>query len=266
MRRPSFDLFAFALGIYAGAVALVAVAMATDWKFVAWVPLAIAGGVSLVTFTFTATRTNPVVWIVEHRVHFVLAFAPVVPIFVVLGANAVGVVPTEIFDDWLLPILLLLLVVLFFHTATLRRYITVLREQESVLAEWTARADSWYKLRVRALSLVGGVIVFIGGLYFSPGFEFWGGFVGTLAGMLFGLALFAGRRRHYILFERGLVVQDSKAVGGRYIPVNRLRSVTRSEHALTIYRRIPWPVPFRSSIEAMQNPDTIESALREQLG
>lgn len=266
MRRPSLDLFALALGVYAGVVALVAVAMTTDFELFARIPLAAAVVVALVVFGFAAMRTDLVVRVVEYRIYSVLAFASAVPLFSVLVAHEVGIVPADVLGDWLLPAFLLLLAVLFLHTTAFRQYITTLREREIVLAEWTASADSQYKLGVRVPSFVGGVVVFIAGLRFSIGFEFWGAFVGTVAGLLFGLALFAGRRRHYILSERGLVVQDSKAVGGKYVPINRVRSVTRSERALTIYRRVPWPFPFRSSITAIRDPDTVESTLREQLG
>lgn len=265
MRRPSFDSFAFALGVYAGAVALVAVSAVTKRSLLARMPLAIAIVVLLVVFGLAAMRTNLVAWTVENHIHSVLALVPAVPTLAVMVAVSFGVdlVPTT--DEWIVNLFPLLLAGLFMYVVAMRRYIAYLREHERVLAEWTAPPDTRYIWVIRTVAVIGAVVVIVCGLVISFDFGEVTTFFGIFGGLLLGWALAVGRRRQYTLFESGLAVRASGTINGMFVSLGRLRSVSRSKRALTIRRRLPWPFSFRSSVTAIQNPDAIESTLRERI-
>ena len=266
MRHPSFDSLAVALGVYASAVVLVVTAEATGAGLLARTPLVAAVVALLVGFAVATTRTNLVVWMVENRLYAVLALAPTVVAFFIMFADVFSIVADTTVFDWLLDTLLSVLAGLLVYVVTMRRYAAHLREHERVLAEWTAEPDARYRWAVKGALLITGLVFVVGSFMtvFLFGAEVY--FFAVFGGMFLGYAFVAGRTKRYTLFESGLVLEASGVVSGAFVPLGQLRSVACSERALTIYRGLPWPFPFRCSIGDLDDPSAIESTLREQLG
>lgn len=266
MRRPPIDAFDLALGVYVGTVALVTAAAVTGRGLLTRLPFVVAIAALLVGSSITATRTNPVVWLVERRLHSALVFAPTAPLLAVMVGASFGVISFETTLLWLQYLLPLAVAGLFMAVVAMRRYVAHIREHERVLAEWTAEPDARYKWGVRTLLFVGAVAFIVGSFMISLEFDTETTFLASFGGVFIAYAAFTGRERRYTLFETGLVVHTSGTMNGVFVPLGRLRSVTRSDRVLTIHRRLPWPIPFRCSLAAIGDPDTVESTLRERLG
>ena len=203
---------------------------------------------------------------VETRLYAVLALAPSALVFPIAIVELSGIVGERAILDWLLYALPLVLVGFLLYIVAMRRYIAHLREHERVLVEWTAQADTRYRWVVRGLLFVISITFIIGGFVAIFSFDTETDFLPIFGGMFLGYAIAAGRTKRYTLFESGLALRASGTVSGAFVPIERLRSVARSDRALTIYRGLPWPFPLRSSIANLENPDEVESVLRDRLG
>lgn len=265
MRRPSFDSLALAIGLFAGTVVFVGVVTATGVHFLAPTPLVTGIITLLVVAGIATTRTNLVSWIVDHRIHTTLALGMSVITAVVGILVSFGIVPSETGNRLLLVILAPLIAAFLVYITTIRRYEAYLRDHERVLAEWTAAPDTRYKRIVRGLSLVGAAVFFVGGVLIVLELDTEASFIGPLAGVLLGRAAVIGRYRRYTLYGNGLVIRVSGSVSGLFVPRDQLRSVSRSERALTIRRGLPWPLPIRCSTADLDDPSELEATLRERI-
>ena len=266
MRRPSFDSFALALGVHASTVTFVAVAATTETGFLDVSSVVAAVVVFVVVAGVATTRTNLVVWTVERRLQVLLTLVPTTPLFAIMIADSVNVVTDGIALTWIPYALLPALTGLVVFAVAQRRYEAYLREHERVLAEWTAVPDARYRRVVRVTLFAVCMTLIIGGFVAALTSNREIGYLPAFGGALLGYAFVAGRTKRYTLFESGLVIRASGAASGAFVPIRNLRSVTRSERALTVYRGLPWPFPIRCSISSLENPHTVESALRERLG
>ncbi|EMA53389.1 MULTISPECIES: hypothetical protein [Halococcus] len=261
MRRPPIDAFDLALGVYAGAVVLVTATAATGRGLFTRLPFVAAIAALLVVSGVAASRTDPDVWPVERRLHSVLGFAPTAPLLAVMVGASFGVISFSATLGWLRYLLPPAVAGLVVGVVAMRCYVAHVR----VLVEWNAEPDARYKWGVRAAWLVGAVVVIVGSFVTALEFETETTFLASFGGVFVAYALVTGRERQYALFESGLVVRRSGALGEAFVPLERLHSIARSDHALTIHRRLPWPIPFRCSIATLRDPDAVESMLRERL-
>ncbi|WP_049902964.1 hypothetical protein [Halococcus agarilyticus] len=269
MRRPSFVWFDLALGLYGGTIALVAAAALTGSTLFDWLIVGTGVAVSLVVTVFAASRSNLVSWFVQRRLHTLVAVVSVALVAFNLVADSADIVSVTVTTDGLWSIVLLIVAGMIVHITAIRGYAVRMHEHGHVLAEWTAPPDRRYVWMVRVASLVGGIVFVVGGLGFAIEFHLptlFTTMAGSVGGILLAHAFVVGRDRHYTLLESGLVTQRAKTINKQFVPAAQLRTVARSDRALTIRRGLPWPIPFRCSVTLIQEPDTIESVLRERLG
>ncbi|WP_255681865.1 hypothetical protein [Natrinema sp. SYSU A 869] len=166
-------------------------------------------------------------------------------------------------SGWGIELVVLSLAGMIFYLITVNRHVASLHERESILAEWTASPDTWYRRLIRGAGFGIGCGCFVGGILLTHSVDLAMNPLPAFGGAVIGQAITSGRTRTYTLFESGLCIRRSKTFNYQFVPRGQLRSVELTDDRLAIRRGLPWPLPIRCATRTMARPKRVTDALAQ---
>ncbi|WP_336002295.1 hypothetical protein [Halorientalis halophila] len=245
--------------LLAGNLALVAVAAAGSLPGVGiFEPPALAAGILAfgAVAGFATTREDPDVVLARRGWHVASLAVQSLVLF-----GAVVWLSTQPGDPALSPsvwtLMAALVVGLAVYVVGNRRVIDRAEAAGEVRARWTASAPRRRTWVVRAVFLVAGVAVIVGGLVLHvPGAES----LAAVGGFLLIWPLFVGRSREYAVLPDGLYVRQRGSYAGEFLPWSRLTGYRVTDDALVVERWIPL-LAFHSKLGDLADLDAVTAAL-----
>jgi hypothetical protein len=264
MRRPSPDRFALALGAYVGVLVGTGFALVAGQPFMSRQAAIVGLTGLLATWMVMASVPDFSIVFARRRLHKSTHARPGrrgARCDWLYKANAT---PKPTFGV-VAPLVALFACGVAVAAVAEHRRAARVESHEAACAEWTARPGTRPRWHRRAAFVGLGVVLFAGGtaLWFRTGF------VGSLVmgfGISTGLRVFnVGDVKHLIAYKSGLTVRDSLDAKPEFVPWSRFTGYERTDDALVLRRRLPL-MGYRCALDGIDDPDAVESALRERLG
>lgn len=257
MSRSGDGAFAFLLGATASGFAVTGVVTLTGRSVMNRLPLA-AGVVVLVGVTLVTDRRPKLAMTMARKQWDILLTVSAVGVTGWLGLQTtIGDVQSAPGWSWLA--FGLLVPVLGVYVLANKRLFEWARETDSVVVEWRAEPSTRRRRLVKGALLLGALGAAVVGIGFSnrPVIP---DIAPLLSGLLFAGAIFAGRRRHYVVMPDGLYVRDDGAWAGRFIPWSGFAGYEVTDRTLVLDRRLPLAA-LHSDRGEIDDVDAITAAL-----
>jgi hypothetical protein len=212
---------------------------------------------ALVTWVLLEQAPDGVDRAVDARLYLLLGGGALLPVFGVMGGEAVGyaVVP----ESLTVPSAgLALLGIVVVETGRSRRA-RVRRARETVHLHLSLTESSrrLFVLSV-ASSLVGvGVVRLVAGETIDLPF-----LVGAVAGTVVGVTLVDTGAVDLYVIDRGLVVVPRRRLGASVLPWRRVRAVAVVDGTLRIDRGLPWPTRYECDLSLVDDSRDVVATLR----
>ncbi|WP_318568663.1 hypothetical protein [Salinigranum marinum] len=253
LRPPSADSFSITVALLVGAVGAVLVPRLGVVPEGAGVVVVAA----LVTWTLLEQAPERIDRAVAARLYLPLGGGALLPIFGVMGGEALGyaVLPASL----AVPSAGLALLGIVVVETGRRRRARVLRARETVHLHLslTESPRRLFVLSVASSLFGAGVVRLVAGE--TVGLPL---LVGVVAGTAVGVTLVDTQEVDLYVVDRGLVVVPRRRLGASVVPWRRVRAVAVVDGTLRIDRGLPWPARYECDLALVDDARDVVATLR----